>query len=138
MGVSDPEGDRLSGRAFTASTLHNILPKDANRPDLILHHGSQTIHEYNNPDLMPGMYPSLFPFGIEDLMILNVLLVFHLKSKLITILISLIAHFVITRAFYLLLLIYYKDVVLIYTLILLSASLILMKWPINSQIYPHN
>jgi hypothetical protein len=64
MGVSDPEGDCLSGRAFTASALCNILPEDANRPDLILHHGSQPIHEYNL-DLMPGMYPMFFfPFGI--------------------------------------------------------------------------
>ncbi|KAF6755639.1 hypothetical protein DFP72DRAFT_811348, partial [Ephemerocybe angulata] len=33
-------------------------------PDLVLHHGKDPISEYNNPDLVPGMYPTLFPFGI--------------------------------------------------------------------------
>ncbi|KIK99856.1 hypothetical protein PAXRUDRAFT_30245 [Paxillus rubicundulus Ve08.2h10] len=41
MGVSDPES-----------------------PDLLVHHGSQPINKYNNPDLLPGVSPSLFPFSI--------------------------------------------------------------------------
>ncbi|KAI6094666.1 hypothetical protein EDD17DRAFT_1421022, partial [Pisolithus thermaeus] len=32
--------------------------------DLIVHHGAHPISEYNNPDLFPGMFPTLFPFGI--------------------------------------------------------------------------
>ena len=63
MGVSDPECDRIKGRAFMASALRNLLPSSA-LPDLVLHRGSVPIPEYHNPDLMPGMFPSLFPFGI--------------------------------------------------------------------------
>jgi hypothetical protein len=33
-------------------------------PDLILHRSSHAIPEYKNPDLMPGMYTTLYPFGI--------------------------------------------------------------------------
>jgi hypothetical protein len=33
-------------------------------PDLILHRGSTAIKEYKNPELMPGMFPTLWPFGI--------------------------------------------------------------------------
>ena len=29
----------------------------------MLHHGSAAVPEYNNPDLIPGMYPTLFPVG---------------------------------------------------------------------------
>ena len=38
-------------------------------PDLVIHHGLAAISEYNNPDLIPGMFPTLFPFsicGFED------------------------------------------------------------------------
>ena len=63
-GVSDPEGVRISGRTFTATALRNILPKNAKLPDLVLHCSSSAICEYNNPDLLPGMFPTLFPLGI--------------------------------------------------------------------------
>jgi len=33
-------------------------------PDLIFHRGSTAINEYNNPTLLPGMFPTLWPFGI--------------------------------------------------------------------------
>ncbi|TFK22122.1 hypothetical protein FA15DRAFT_596699 [Coprinopsis marcescibilis] len=33
-------------------------------PDLIIHHGADPIPEYNNPKLIPGMFPTLYPFGI--------------------------------------------------------------------------
>jgi len=66
MGVSDPEGDKLSGCSFIASALRNLIPSyDANTSaDLILHQSSQAVTEYNNPHLLPGMYPTLFPLGI--------------------------------------------------------------------------
>ncbi|KAF8581837.1 hypothetical protein K439DRAFT_1647778 [Ramaria rubella] len=38
-------------------------------PDLMIHHGA-TVVEYKNPSLLPGMVPTLFPYGIggfEDL-----------------------------------------------------------------------
>jgi hypothetical protein len=62
MGVSDPEGAKLTGRAFTASALKNLASRDL--PDLVLHRSSQAVPEYNNPDLMPGMFPTLFPLGL--------------------------------------------------------------------------
>jgi Helitron helicase-like domain at N-terminus len=64
MGVSDPEGVKLSGRTFTASALKNLVPSSSEVPDLILHRSSAAVPEYKNPDLMPGMFPTLFPLGI--------------------------------------------------------------------------
>ncbi|KAG2126868.1 uncharacterized protein EDB93DRAFT_1096934, partial [Suillus bovinus] len=31
---------------------------------MVLHHGTNAIPEYNNTQLFPGMYPTLFPYGI--------------------------------------------------------------------------
>jgi hypothetical protein len=66
VGVSDPEGDRLSGRTFVSTALRNLVGDMGNStlPDLILHRGSTAIKEYKNPELMPGMFPTLWPFGI--------------------------------------------------------------------------
>jgi len=64
MGVSDPEGVKLLGRTFTASALKNLVPSTAQVPDLVLHRSSTTVPEYNNPDLMPGMFLKLFPLGL--------------------------------------------------------------------------
>jgi hypothetical protein len=33
-------------------------------PDLALRQSSSAVPEYNNPDLLPGMFPTLFPLGI--------------------------------------------------------------------------
>ncbi|KAK0505513.1 hypothetical protein EDD18DRAFT_1043747, partial [Armillaria luteobubalina] len=33
-------------------------------PDLTIFHGSAAIREYNNPDLIKGLFPTLFPFGV--------------------------------------------------------------------------
>ncbi|KAI0362716.1 hypothetical protein OH77DRAFT_1386949, partial [Trametes cingulata] len=33
-------------------------------PDLVIHHGNKPVGEYHNTLLFPGMYPTLFPFGI--------------------------------------------------------------------------
>ncbi|KAG2746805.1 hypothetical protein P692DRAFT_201717868, partial [Suillus brevipes Sb2] len=64
MGVSDPESDKINGRTFTAAALRNLYSRSGSRPDLIIHRGSQAIAEYHNPDLLVGMYPTLFPCGI--------------------------------------------------------------------------
>ncbi|KAG1724042.1 uncharacterized protein EDB91DRAFT_1255414 [Suillus paluster] len=66
MGVSDPECDKMSGQAFTASALHNLLPNthSPTLPDLVLHHTESVVPEYHNTLLFPGIYPTLFPYGI--------------------------------------------------------------------------
>lgn len=64
MGVSDPEGDKIQGRSYTASALRNLLPQSNRLPDLIIHHAQGAVPEYKNPNLMPGMFPTLFPLGI--------------------------------------------------------------------------
>ena len=64
MGVSDPEGIRLTGRTFTASALKNLVPSSSELPDMVLHRSSAAVPEYNNPNLVPGMFPTLFPFGL--------------------------------------------------------------------------
>ncbi|KAE8228927.1 hypothetical protein CF326_g6121 [Tilletia indica] len=51
-GVSIPAHDR------TKSALESALP------DLVIRHGSGFIQEYKNPELFPGMFPTLFPWGI--------------------------------------------------------------------------
>ena len=62
MGVSDPDGFKINGRSSTASALKKLFSNHT--PDLILHQSSNAIVEYDNPDLMPGMFPTLFPLGI--------------------------------------------------------------------------
>ncbi|KAG2749902.1 hypothetical protein P692DRAFT_201712247, partial [Suillus brevipes Sb2] len=64
MGVSDPECDKISGRACTAAALRNLHSRTGQQPDLIVHRGMDAIPEYKNPDLLPGMFPTLFPYGI--------------------------------------------------------------------------
>ncbi|KAL1685485.1 hypothetical protein GGG16DRAFT_66182, partial [Schizophyllum commune] len=63
MGVSDPESVHLTGRTFTASALRSLLPDQSSRPDLVVHRSSIATPEYKNPDLFPGMFPTLFPQG---------------------------------------------------------------------------
>ena len=65
MGVSDPECDCMPGRLFTAAALRNLVPNGSDLPDLALYRGLTAVPEYNNPDLIPGMYPTLFPAGIS-------------------------------------------------------------------------
>ncbi|KAF9642668.1 hypothetical protein BDM02DRAFT_3105368, partial [Thelephora ganbajun] len=71
MGVTDPECDRTPGRLFTATALRNLVPDGSELPDLVLHRGSTAVPEYNNPDLIPGMYPTLFPAGTAGFEIPN-------------------------------------------------------------------
>ncbi|KAG2142130.1 hypothetical protein BD769DRAFT_52350 [Suillus cothurnatus] len=66
MGVSDPESANISGRKFTACALRNLIP-DAEQspgPDLVLHHGDSPVTDYHNPRLFPGLYPTLYPYGV--------------------------------------------------------------------------
>ena len=44
-----------------ASALKNLV--SYHTPDLVLHQSSHVVVEYNNPDLMPGMFPMPFPLG---------------------------------------------------------------------------
>ena len=65
MGFSDPDGvNKISGRASTASVLKKFVSKKTGVPDLVLHCSSHAVSEYSNPDLVPGMYPTLFPLGL--------------------------------------------------------------------------
>jgi len=66
MGVSDPEGAKLTGRTFMSSALKNLIPgsSKSQMPDLVIHRSSTAVPEYNNPDLIPGMFPTLFPLGL--------------------------------------------------------------------------
>ena len=62
MGVSDADSIKISGRASTASALKNLISSGV--PDLVLHRSSHAVVEYNNPDFLPGMFPTLFPMGL--------------------------------------------------------------------------
>ncbi len=64
-GVSDPEGVTLSGRSLTASAVHKLflLPENMRLPDIVISRSYQAQNEYNNPTLIPGMFPTLFPYG---------------------------------------------------------------------------
>jgi len=62
-GVTDPEYDRMPGRLFTSAELKNPVSDGSELPNLVLHCGSVAVPEYNNPNLIPGMYPTLFPAG---------------------------------------------------------------------------
>lgn len=62
-GVADPECDQVPGRLFTSAALKNLVSDDSELPDLVLHRGSAAVPEYGNPDLLTGMYPTLFPAG---------------------------------------------------------------------------
>ncbi|KAG1816970.1 hypothetical protein DFJ58DRAFT_739661 [Suillus subalutaceus] len=66
MGVSDPESANVSGRQFTASALRNLIPDSAQslEPNLVIHHGSSPVTDYHNPRLFPGLYPTLYPYGL--------------------------------------------------------------------------
>ena len=69
LGVTDPECDGMSGHQFVAAAFRNLIPSfdrkvERELPDLVLHHDEDPIHEYHNYALVPGMYPTFFPFGI--------------------------------------------------------------------------
>ena len=63
-GITDPESDQMPGRLFTSAALKNLVSDGSGLPNLVLHRGSVAVPEYNNPDLIPGMYLTLFPVGV--------------------------------------------------------------------------
>jgi len=62
-GISDPDGACIPARNIFSAALRNTARVE-NTPDLYLHRSSNPVPEYSNPDLIPGMFPTLFPFGI--------------------------------------------------------------------------
>ncbi|KAJ3770178.1 hypothetical protein FB446DRAFT_647442, partial [Lentinula raphanica] len=64
-GIVDPEGDSVPARFATASAILRIASHSNTESHAIpLHYNSDPIVEYNNKDLFPGMFPTLFPLGI--------------------------------------------------------------------------
>ena len=63
-GISDPDGANLPARTLTGAALRNLTSDTTNRADLYIHRSSAPVPEYGNPHLIPGMFPTLFPFGI--------------------------------------------------------------------------
>ncbi|KAE8220552.1 hypothetical protein CF319_g5935 [Tilletia indica] len=60
-GLLDINGVSVPAHHRVASALANATGTE--RPDLVIRHGSAFVEDYNNPDLFPGMYPTLFPWG---------------------------------------------------------------------------
>lgn len=55
----------MSGHAFTASALCNLFPATKpHLPDLVLHHTEAAVPEYHNMTLFPGLFPTLYLFGL--------------------------------------------------------------------------
>lgn len=63
MGVSDVESVKIQGRTFQAAALMNLIRPPDLKPDMTIFSGNTAIGEYNNPDLIMGMFPTLFPYG---------------------------------------------------------------------------
>ena len=63
MDVTDLECGRVPGRLFSAAALENSVSDGSELPDPVLHRGSATVPECNNPYLVHGVYPTLFPTG---------------------------------------------------------------------------
>ena len=65
-GVSDPEGDSIPARTLTAVALRKFatVAESSSLPDLAIQHSKNPISDYSNPSLFPGMFPTLFPYGI--------------------------------------------------------------------------
>lgn len=66
FGLSDPDGNTVPARAHRASAIRGLkgLYNTSEAPDLVIGRSSDAVSEYNNPDLLPGMFPTLFPYGI--------------------------------------------------------------------------
>ncbi|CAD7067792.1 unnamed protein product [Tilletia caries] len=60
-GLLDINGISVPAHTRAAAALANATGTE--RPDLIIRHGTTFIEDYNNPDLFPGMFPTLFPWG---------------------------------------------------------------------------
>lgn len=65
MAIHNAEGDATPSRTMTAAALRNLLPRPADtETDLTVYRGTRAISEYNNHNLFPGMFPTLFPYGL--------------------------------------------------------------------------
>src|SRR5260370_34243930 len=65
-GIADPDGASIPARSLVAAALQDLgsgIQKNSDA-DLYIFRGSSPISEYNNPSLFPGMFPTLFPYGI--------------------------------------------------------------------------
>ncbi|KAE8250215.1 hypothetical protein A4X13_0g4891 [Tilletia indica] len=60
-GLLDINGISVPAHSRSASALANATGTE--RPDLIIRHGATFVEDYNNPELFPGMFPTLFPWG---------------------------------------------------------------------------
>lgn len=63
-GMSDPNSSTLPGRHLQGSAFANLTVNNASPPDLVIPDIPGAIGEYQNPKLFPGMFPTLFPYGI--------------------------------------------------------------------------
>ncbi|KAE8238053.1 hypothetical protein A4X13_0g8535, partial [Tilletia indica] len=61
-GLVDLNGISVPGHARMMAGLSNAA--GFNHPDLLIKHGTDFIRDYDNPSLFPGMFPTLFPWGI--------------------------------------------------------------------------
>ena len=64
-GTYDANSSDMPARAVLGSEIRNLDPnKKQDLPDIVIHYSSELVNDYNNTDLIPGMFPSLFPWGI--------------------------------------------------------------------------
>ncbi|KAE9390455.1 hypothetical protein BT96DRAFT_833421, partial [Gymnopus androsaceus JB14] len=64
-GIYDPESSDVSGRHRTAAAIHGFAQSTRKDDDpVLLTYERDPINEYNNRNLFPGMFPTLFPLGI--------------------------------------------------------------------------
>lgn len=65
-GVSDADSVSIPGRFPVASGLRNLVRQRSAKTEvgLEIHKGPRPLAEYNNSSLIPGMYPTLYPYGI--------------------------------------------------------------------------
>jgi hypothetical protein len=61
--IYDANSSAITTQDAIASGLRNFSFA-ADKPDLIIPHGREAISEYDNPKLFPGMFPTLFPYGL--------------------------------------------------------------------------
>jgi hypothetical protein len=65
FGVVDPEGIVIPARAYRALALRSLnIHSAGSLSDVIISRRVRPVPEYNNPALLPGMFPTLYPFGI--------------------------------------------------------------------------
>jgi len=66
MGVYDANGSSVPARKSFAAGLRSLYSKKVRKdaPDLIIPRSVEPVSEYYNPSLFPGMFPTLFPYGV--------------------------------------------------------------------------